>query len=171
MKKLILLLVFIPLVSFGQNQYISSKMSFIYTNDYKVKDERYIQDVLVKLVPKDINKNENIIVNINYNYNSIGDVNINEEIKVIKDEAEKGLKLLNTEYKVDLISSTKKKIYNKEIIEFIVKSEVPEYDITAYQLIYLYVENGKSCYILITYDDGKDYSSIAKYILKDFKFL
>ena len=115
MKKLILLLVFIPLVSFGQNQYISSKMSFIYTNDYKVKDERYIQDVLVKLVPKDINKNENIIVNINYNYNSIGDVNINEEIKVIKDEAEKGLKLLNTEYKVDLISSTKKRFIIKKL--------------------------------------------------------
>ncbi len=170
MRKLILLLL-IPLLSFGQNQYMSSKMSFLYPNDYKLKGGRIIQDVLVKLVPKDIKKNENIIVNINYNYNSIDDVNITEAIKAAQEELESGLKLLNTKYKVDLISSTKRKIHKKEIIEFIFKSEVPEYDITAYQLKYLYVENGKSCFIIISYDDGKDYSSVANYILKDFKFL
>lgn len=170
MRKLILLLL-IPLLSFGQNQYLSSKMSFLYPNDYKLEDRRIIHDILVKLVSKDVNNNENIVVNINYNYNSIDDVNISEEIKAIKEEMESGLKLLNTKYKVDLISSTKRKIHSKEIIEFIFKSELPEYDITSYQLKYLYVENGKSCYIIITSDDGKDYSSIANYILKDFKFL
>ena len=170
MRKLILLLL-IPLLSFGQNQYLSSKMSFLYPNDYKLEDRRIIHDILVKLVSKGVNNNENIVVNINYNYNSIDDVNISEEIKAIKEEMESGLKLLNTKYKVDLISSTKRKIHSKEIIEFIFKSELPEYDITSYQLKYLYVENGKSCYIIITSDDGKDYSSIANYILKDFKFL
>ena len=126
MKKIILLLL-IPLLSFGQNQYMSSKMSFLYPNDYKLEDRRIIHDVLVKLVPKDINNYENIVVNINYNYNSIDDVNISEEIKAIKEEIESGLKLLNTKYKVDLISSTKRKIHSKEIIEFIFKSELPEY--------------------------------------------
>ena len=61
MRKLILLLL-IPLLSFGQNQYMSSKMSFLYPNDYKLKGGRIIQDVLVKLVPKDIKKNENITI-------------------------------------------------------------------------------------------------------------
>jgi len=51
------------------------------------------------------------------------------------------------------------------------KIDLIEYEMTIFQLNYLYIENGRSCYTTVSYDDEIDYNPIANFILKDFKFL
>lgn len=171
MKKLIILLLFIPLVSFGQNQFKSSKMSFVYPENYKLKDERILQDVLVKLVSKNTSNTENIIVNMNYEYSSINDVDKKSLNKKLLSETDNAMKVLGAKYETTIISSERKVIFGKEIISTLIKTEIPKYYTTLFQLTYLYVKNGKSCYIIISDEKENDYAPLANLILKEFMFL
>ena len=170
MKK-ILLLLFIPIVCFGQNQYKSSIMRFIYPNEYKQKSSRIIQDVNVKLVNKDYSQSENIIVNITNEYSSISDVDKQNHINQSIKEVELAAKALNSKYESKVLNYETKTIYGKNVITTLIKSNIIDYDIVLYQLQYLYVKKGKVCYIIVSYDEENDYSHIADFILKDFKFL
>lgn len=171
MKKLILLLlILLSAIGFSQNQYKSSKMSFVYAENYKIKDERIMQDVLVKLVSKNTSNTENIIVNMNYEYTSLDDVDKQSLNKKLISETDNAMKTLGTSYETTIISSKRKVIFGKEIISTLIKTELPKYYTTLFQLTYLYVKNGKSCYIIISDDKENDYTPQANLILKELMF-
>ena len=170
MKKSLILLLF-PIICFGQNQYSSSKMSFVYPIDFRKKDSRIIQDVSVKFVNKDYSRTENIVVNITDEYLSLGAVNKQKHINLIIKEIEVVAKALDSKYNSKLLNYETKTIHGKKVISTMIKLNLIDYDMVIYQLHYLYVKRGKGCYIIVTYDDENDYSNIADFILKDFKFL
>ena len=173
MKNILLTLaLLVSFSSFGQTvQYKSSKMSFNYPVDYKLNERRIIQDVLVKLVPKDYSKSENIVVNVNYEYSSLDQVDKQKHINKLLNETEIAMKKIRAKYESSILSYENKNIYGKDVISVLSKIDLIEYEMTIFQLNYLYVENGRSCYITVSYDDEIDYNPIANFILKDFKFL
>lgn len=160
--------------TFGQTQYKSTKMSFIYPNNYELKDSRILDPVLVKLVTKDKKFNQNIIVNITNKYASLIDVDKEVLIKDLTSEYDRAMKKLKSKIEFNTILYEKKTIYGKELIYVKNKIDLVEYNISIYQLAYLYVKDGKNCYVIISYDDDvydENYKSDADYIIRNFRFL
>ncbi|OUV56718.1 MAG: hypothetical protein CBC73_02010, partial [Flavobacteriales bacterium TMED113] len=77
MKKLYIILLILPLIGLGQTEYKSSKMSFLYPDDYVEKNTRNVQNVSVKLVPKEgygTQRTDNIIIHTSNRYSSLGQI-------------------------------------------------------------------------------------------------
>ena len=173
MKNLLisLTLFLLPIFLFGQNQYRSSNLSFLYPNDYVEKNTRNIQDVSVKLVPKKgygTSRTDNIIIHLSNKYSSLNQIKKDEFLRLSKNENELGFKKMGiTNFKWTPISYEKKMVSGKQIISILTRTDIPDYDISMYQLQYIYVQNGKSCFITLSYDVGNDhYKSKIDYILK-----
>lgn len=70
-------------------------------------------------------------------------------------------------FKWDVISYENKTVSGKRVISTLTKTDLPDYDIYMYSLRYIYVQNGKSYFINLSYDEGKDnFKSKTNYILK-----
>ena len=171
MKKLYIILLILPLIGLGQTEYKSSKMSFLYPDDYVEKNTRNVQNVSVKLVPKEgygTQRTDNIIIHTSNRYSSLGQIKKDDFLRSLKNETEQGMKQMGiTNFKWDVISYEKKTVSGKQVISTLTKTDLPDYDIYMYSLQYTYVQNGKSCFITLSYDEGKNnFKSKINYILK-----
>ncbi|MAQ70052.1 MAG: hypothetical protein CMD23_03030 [Flavobacteriales bacterium] len=178
MKNLLisLILFLLPVSLCGQIQYISSNLSFLYPNDYVEKHTRNIQEVSVKLVPKEgygTLRTDNIIIHLSNQYSSLNQIKKDEFLRLLKKENELGFKQMGiTNFTWTPISYEKKTVSGKQVISILTKTDMPDYDIYMYQLQYIYVQNGKSCFITLSYDVGNDnYKSKINYILKSLEIL
>ena len=172
MKRILfILLITVPFIVLGQTEYNSSKMSFFYPDDYVEKNTRNVQNVSVKLVPKEgygPQRTDNIIINISNRYSSLNQIKKDDFLRSLSNENEQGMKQMGiTNFKWDVISYEKKTVSGKQVISTLIKTDLPDYDIYMYSRLYIYVQNGKSCFITLTYDEGKDnFKSKINYILK-----
>tara|TARA_B100000579_G_scaffold142073_1_gene115369 strand:- start:4413 stop:4820 length:408 start_codon:yes stop_codon:yes gene_type:complete len=132
-------------------------------------------DVNVKLISNDIGsdgKKDQIGINLNSMYSSFNEIKKEEVIKGMKEEIEQGGEELGIDVKFTSLSYDSEIIDGKKIISMVSKTEFLEYNVVQNQMMYIYIENGKSCFISLSsgtlqelYDKKKDVDYILKTLM------